>query len=127
MAGLIGVDEQKLARIESNPEEEASLTITQLRDIAVFLNVDITYLMLGAVSARDERMRRSHDNLKVVAREEDMEYRDFESLYDGYCQSARQKIGFVASTKNTRIVSKEQWRAWYQQMIAKRGGLELQF
>jgi transcriptional regulator with XRE-family HTH domain/nucleoside 2-deoxyribosyltransferase len=127
LADLIGVDEQKLRRMEDNPEEEAGLTLSQLRSLAAFLKVDITYLLFGATSTKDERVRRSQDNLKVIARDESMEYRDFESLWGGYLDKIHQKIGYVAATKDNHIISKEQWRAWYRQLIEKRDELEIQF
>jgi hypothetical protein len=127
LADLIGVDEQKLRRMEDNPEEEAGLTLSQLRSLAAFLKVDITYLLFGATSTKDERVRRSQDNFKVIARDESMEYRDFESLWGGYLDKIHQKIGYVAATKDNHVISKEQWRAWYRQLIEKRDELEIQF
>jgi hypothetical protein len=56
-----------------------------------------------------------------------MEYRDFESLWGGYLDKIHQKIGYVAATKDNHVISKEQWRAWYRQLIEKRDELEIQF
>jgi len=84
-------------------------------------------LLFGATSTKDERVRRSQDNFKVIARDESMEYRDFESLWGGYLDKIHQKIGYVAATKDNHVISKEQWRAWYRQLIEKRDELEIQF
>ena len=127
LADLIGVGEQKLRRMEDEPTEEPSMTLSHLRSLAAVLKVDITYLLVGATSSVDERMRRSQDNLKVIARDEGMEYQEFERLWESYLRMHHQKIGFVASAKSNHIVSKEQWRVWYRQMIGNRDGLELQF
>jgi transcriptional regulator with XRE-family HTH domain len=127
IADLIGCDEQWLKRLEENPTEEASFTVSRLSTIATFLNVDIAYLLLGATTSLDERMRRSRDHLKAAAREEDMSYKEYEDLWESYLQDTKAKIGFVAATRNVHVVSKEQWRNWYRRMVEKRGGLELQF
>jgi transcriptional regulator with XRE-family HTH domain len=127
IADLVGCDEQWLTRLEENPAEEASLTLSRLRTIATFLSVDIAYLLLGATGSSDERMRRSLDHLKSLAREEDMSYKDYEELWEFYLQDTKSRIGFVAATRNTHVVSKEQWRSWYRRLTEKRGGAELQF
>jgi transcriptional regulator with XRE-family HTH domain len=127
IADLIGCDEQWLRRLEENPGEESSLTVSRLRTVATFLNVDIAYLLLGATGGLDERMRRSLDHLKSLARDEDMSYKDYEQLWESYLQNTRSQIGFAAATRNVHVVSKEQWRDWYRRMVERRGGLELQF
>jgi transcriptional regulator with XRE-family HTH domain len=127
IADLIGCDEQLLKRVEENPSEEAALTVSRLRTIATFVNVDLAYLLLGATAGLDEHMRRSLDHLKVVAREEDLSYQDYEQLWDSYLQTTRAQIGFVAATRNVHVISKEQWRDWYRRPVEKRSGLELQF
>jgi len=127
LADLLGVDEQKLARIEENSDEETSVTVGQLRDVANYLNLDIAYLLVGATSVTDERTRRSRDNLKCLAREDGMSFQDFEALWEGFLKTQRQKIGFVAATRDNFVVSKEQWRTWYRQMLNKQNGLNLEF
>jgi transcriptional regulator with XRE-family HTH domain len=127
IADLIGCDEQWLKRLEEEPSEESSLSVGKLRTIATLLSVDTAYLLLGATSGMDERMRRSLDHLKYIAREEDMSYQDYEHLWETYLQNTKSQIGFVAATRNVSVVSKEQWRDWYRKMVDKRGGLDLQF
>jgi len=127
LTDLMGVDEQRLARIEEQPDEEASMSVGQLRHLANYLNVDISYVLLGATSAMTERTRRSRDNLKAVAREEGMMFQDFEDLWEGFLKNQQQKIGFVAATRDNFVVSKEQWKTWYRHMLDKRNGLALEF
>ncbi|HKN73302.1 MAG TPA: helix-turn-helix transcriptional regulator [Terriglobales bacterium] len=127
IADLIGVDEQWLRRVEEDPLEEASLTVGRLRTIAIFLGVDMAYLLLGATASLDERMRRSLDHLKTVARDEDMLFQDYEQLWDGYVRTTKAHIGFAAATRNVNVIGKEQWRDWYRRLTEKRGGMELQF
>jgi len=127
IADLIGIDEQWLKRVEQDPLEETSLTVGRLRTIATFLGVDMAYLLLGATASLDERMRRSLDHLKTVARDEDMSYQDYEQLWDSYLQTTKEHIGFVAATRNVQVIGKEQWRAWHRRLTEKRGGMELQF
>jgi transcriptional regulator with XRE-family HTH domain/nucleoside 2-deoxyribosyltransferase len=127
LTDLMGVDEQRLVRVEEHSQEEGSLTVGQLRDLANYLNVDISYVLLGATSAMDERTRRSRDNLKGVAREEGMMFQEFEDLWEGFLKTQRQKIGFTAATRDNFVVSKEQWRGWYRQMLDRRNGLALEF
>jgi transcriptional regulator with XRE-family HTH domain len=127
IADLIGCDEQWLRRVEDNPGEEGILTVSRLRTIATFLNVDVAYLLLGATASLDERMRRSLDHLKAVARDEDLSYPDYEQLWDSYLQTTRTQIGFVAATRNVHVISKEQWRDWYRRLVGKRSGMQLQF
>jgi hypothetical protein len=93
----------------------------------LFLGVDMAYLLLGATASLDERMRRSLDHLKTVARDEDMSFQDYEQLWDGYVKNTRTNIGFVAATRNVHVIGKEQWRDWYRRLTEKRGGIELQF
>ncbi len=127
LADLLGVDPQKLARIEENSDEEVSVTVGQLRDVANYLKLDISYLLVGATSVTDERTRRSLDNLKSVAREQGMMFQEFEELWEGFFKMQQQKIGFVAATRDNFVVSKEQWRAWYRQILEKRNGLAIEF
>jgi len=127
IADLVGCDEQWLTRLEENAAEENGLTVGRLRAIATFLSVDIAYILLGATHGLDERMRRSLDHLKTVARDEDMSFKDYEDLWALYLQDTRTKIGFVAATRNASVINKEQWRDWYRRMVSKRAGPDTLF
>jgi transcriptional regulator with XRE-family HTH domain/nucleoside 2-deoxyribosyltransferase len=127
LTDLMEVDEQRLTRIEEQPGEEGSMSVGQLRDLANYLNVDISYVLLGATSSMTERTRRSRDNLKAVAREEGMMFQEFEELWEGFLKNQQQKIGFVAATRDNFVVSKEQWKTWFRQTLDKRNGLALEF
>ncbi len=93
LADLLGINENKLARLEEDPTEEPGRTVKQLRAVAAILNANISYVLLGATPSLDERMVRSRDNLKVVAGEEGMPYIDFERLWEGYLQRQREAMG----------------------------------
>lgn len=127
LADLLGVGTNFITNLEEVPHPEEGLSLKQTRTLAALLGQSVEYILLGATARLDERMRRSRENLRAVAKDEGMTYDEYAILWEAYQQGQKQKIGFVAATRNTQIVSKEQWRLSYRKLLEKRRDLELDF
>ena len=129
LADLLGVGPDFVRKLEEDEDFEASLTLINIRNLAALLKASVEYLLFGATARLDERVRRSRDHLRALAREEEMLYTDYEHLWEAYLYNQKEKIGYqpIATRDSGPIIGKEQWRVWYRKVLEKCSAAELDF
>src|SRR6266481_2340610 len=118
LSALAGLSEARIDDIEQRDERVSQPMVSEIRMLGDAFGVPTCYLLGETPPISDPVALASIENLKTFALDKDLKYRIYTALRDEYL-SSRKAIGFASKTRDSVILSEEDWRQRHERFLER--------
>ncbi len=117
LAAVSGISQARIEDLELRDEKVSQPTVSEVRQLVNSLGVHASYLLGETPPISDPVALSSIKNLKLLALDKDLRYAVYDKLRSDYLAS-RKQIGFVVKTRDSVVLSEEDWAKRYEALLS---------